>query len=191
MLSLAASDRRPGRRPPRYDSARGPGIGMHTSAATKHALSPPCRMSAFVVRPFSTPTMGFFQASKKLPRGLCHGNGSCGSGVKMAHDHLVRPPPVPACDHPAGRLALCPLHAQLSRRRRSARRARSGCLVRDGAAMGFKVRAVDRSRTSPSTAAAHIGMASRRGCAAKASAVMWWPSCMEDEGRPLEADRQG
>jgi hypothetical protein len=40
---------------------------------------------------------------------------------KMAHDDLVCPPPVPHCDHPARRLALCAFHAQLSRRRRSAR----------------------------------------------------------------------
>ena len=36
-----------------------------------------------------------------------------------------------------------------------------------------------------------VPLALGRECAAKASAVMWWPSCMEDEGRPLEADRQG
>jgi hypothetical protein len=35
---------------------------------------------------------------------------------KMAHDDLVCPPPVPASDHPARRLALCPFHTQLSRR---------------------------------------------------------------------------
>src|SRR5271166_6324268 len=52
---------------------------------------------------------------------------------KMADDDLVRPPPIPACDHPARRLALSPLHAQLSRRRGSTRGARSGCLLRDGA----------------------------------------------------------
>ena len=40
---------------------------------------------------------------------------------KMADDDLVCPPPVSARDHPARRLALCTFHAQLSRRRRSAR----------------------------------------------------------------------
>src|SRR5277367_5941156 len=68
----------------------------------------------------------------------------------MADDDLVCPPSVSACDHPARRLALCGFHAQLSRRRRSARGARSRCLLRDGAAMGFKVRAVVPPRTSPS-----------------------------------------
>ena len=53
----------------------------------------------------------------------------CGPAGKMADDDLICPPPVPACDHPARRLALCPFHAQLSRRRRSARGARSGCLL--------------------------------------------------------------
>src|SRR5271168_1134466 len=61
---------------------------------------------------------------------------------KMAHDDLVCPPSVSACDHPARRLALSPFHAQLSRRRRSARGAWAGCLLRDGAAMGIEVRAI-------------------------------------------------
>jgi transposase-like protein len=33
----------------------------------------------------------------------------------MADDDLICPPPAPACDHPARRLALRPFHAQLSR----------------------------------------------------------------------------
>src|SRR3984957_11035197 len=41
-----------------------------------------------------------------------------GSPGKMAHDDLVRAPPVSACDHPARGLAICAFHAQLSRRRR-------------------------------------------------------------------------
>src|SRR5271166_6474406 len=81
---------------------------------------------------------------------------------KMADEDLVRPPPIPACDHPARRLALPPLHAQLSRCRGSTCRARSGCLLRDGAAMGLEVRAVVRPRTSPSTPSANGAMASRR-----------------------------
>src|SRR5208282_4580782 len=81
---------------------------------------------------------------------------------KMADDDLVRPPSIPAYDHPARRLALCPLHAQLSRRRGSTAGARSGCLLRDGAAMGLEVRAVVRPRTSQSTAAANGAVASRR-----------------------------
>jgi hypothetical protein len=80
----------------------------------------------------------------------------------MADDDLVRPPPIPAYDHPARRLALSRLHAQLSRRRGSTGGTRSGCLLRDGAAMGLEVRAVVRPRTSPSTPAANDPMASRR-----------------------------
>src|SRR5271166_3746022 len=81
---------------------------------------------------------------------------------KMAHDDLVCPPPVSARDHPARRLALCAFHAQLSRRRGSARGARTGCLLRNGAAMGLEIRADVRPRTSPSTPAANVAVASRR-----------------------------
>src|SRR5271156_821193 len=87
--------------------------------------------------------------------------GGRGSPGKLAHDDLVRPPPIPAYDHPARRLALSPFHAQLSRRRGSARGARSGCLLRNGAAMGLEIRTVVRPRTSPSTPAANIALASR------------------------------
>ena len=85
----------------------------------------------------------------------------CGSAGKMAHDDLVCPPPVSAGDHPVRRLALSPFHAQLSRCRRSARRARTGCLLRNGAAMGIEIRADVRPRTSPQTPATNIAMASR------------------------------
>jgi hypothetical protein len=108
------------------------------------------------------------------PEGVRHvltanaGNGSVTRTIarlrltgKMTHDDLVCPPPVPSSDHPACRLALCPLHAQLSRRRGSARGARSGCLIRNGAAMGVEIRTVVRPRTSPSTPAANGAVASR------------------------------
>src|SRR5271168_4627085 len=81
---------------------------------------------------------------------------------KMAHDDLVCPPSVSACDHPPRRLAVCAFHAQLSRRRRSACGAWSGYLLRNGAAMGFEVWAVVRPRTSPSTPTANGPVASRR-----------------------------
>ena len=68
---------------------------------------------------------------------------------KMADDDLVSPPPVSARDHPARRLALCAFHAQLSRRRRSARSAWARRVLRNGAAMGLEVRTVVRPRTSP------------------------------------------
>ena len=60
------------------------------------------------------------------PKMSCRGSVTAtvarrGSPGKMADDDLVCPPPVSARDHPARRLALCAFHAQLSRRRRSAR----------------------------------------------------------------------
>jgi hypothetical protein len=58
-------------------------------------------------------------------------------------------------------LALCPINTQLSRCRRSARGARSGRLIRDGAAIALEVRTVVRPRTSPQTPAANIAMSSR------------------------------
>src|SRR5271157_5343843 len=107
-------------------------------------------------RPFLT---GYLRLSLRP----CHTNdGAPPFDGKMADDDLVRPPPVPPCDHPARRLAVFPLHAQLSRRRRPARRAWAGYLLRDGAAMGLEIRAVVRPRTSPSTPAANGPMASRR-----------------------------
>src|SRR5208283_5881818 len=84
------------------------------------------------------------------------------SAGKMAHDDLVCPPPVPPFDHPTRGLALCSFHPQLSRRRRSARRAWTGCLVRNGAAVGLEIRAVVRPRTSPPTPTANGAVASRR-----------------------------
>jgi tetratricopeptide (TPR) repeat protein len=92
---------------------------------------------------------------------LCHAKvAQFGMRAKMANDDFVRPPPVSACDHSARGLALCAFHAQLSRHRRSAGRARSGCLLRNGAAMGFEVRAVVRPRTPQSTFAANGAVAS-------------------------------
>ena len=79
---------------------------------------PPCTLGLNAVAPFradpepcleSTPN-GFVTATAAR-RGL---------PGKMADEDFVCPP-VSACDHPARRLALCAFHAQLSRRRRSAR----------------------------------------------------------------------
>src|SRR5580658_10066817 len=97
------------------------------------------------------------------PVGVVTGTvAGCGSTGKMADDDLICPPPIPAYDHPARRLALCAFHPQLSRRRGSARRARSGRLLRNGAAMGFEIRAVVRPRASPWTPTANGAVASRR-----------------------------
>src|SRR5580693_2741130 len=83
------------------------------------------------------------------------------SAAKMVHDDLVCPPPVSPRDHQARRFPLWALHAQLSRRRRFARGARSGYLLRNGAAMGFEVRTIVRQGTSASTPAANLSVASR------------------------------
>src|ERR1700733_8659931 len=58
-------------------------------------------------------------------------------------------------------IPLSPVHAQLSRRRRSARRAWAGCLVRNGAAMGVEIRADVRPRTPPQTPAPNVAVALR------------------------------
>ena len=78
---------------------------------------------------------------------------------KMAHDDLVCPPSIFACDHPARRLAVRPFHAQLSRRR--------DLLAERGVDFSYEtvrrwvlIRTVVRP-TSPSTPAANIALASR------------------------------
>ena len=105
----------------------------------------------------------------------------CGSAGKMAHEDLVCPPSVSACDHPARRLALCPLYARLSRRRRSARGARTGCLLPNGAAFRLEVWALVRSRTSPSPSAANIALASPI-----AGRQFWLWRAVDDEGEVLD-----
>jgi hypothetical protein len=80
---------------------------------------------------------------------------------KVAHDDLVCPRPVPSCSHPARRLAVRAFHAQLSRRRRSARGAWARCVPRNGATVGLEVRAIVRPGTSPSTPSANAEAASR------------------------------
>jgi hypothetical protein len=58
-------------------------------------------------------------------------------------------------------------------RLRSARGARSGCLLRNGAAMGFQVRAIVRPRTSPQTPAANIAVASDEMAVTIADRQFW------------------
>jgi hypothetical protein len=77
---------------------------------------------------------------------------------KMADDDLVYPPPVPARDHPARRVALCVFHAQQSRRRGPARRTWAGCLLRNGATVGLEVRATICPRIASSTPTADVAM---------------------------------
>lgn len=72
-------------------------------------------------------TMRSRMASARLAR-HCHGNGGGPPAVLItcldAAD-LLRPPPIPARGHPAGSLALSPVHAELPRRGRPAGRARA------------------------------------------------------------------
>ena len=104
----------------------------------------------------------------------------------MAHDDLVCPPPVSPCDHPARRLALCAFHAQLSRRRRSARGARSGCLLRNGAAMGLEfgplfARELRRRRPRP-TSRWHLD----EMAVMIAGRQFWLWRAVDDEGEVLD-----
>ena len=124
-----------------------PALRMSASSRTE-ITSDPLRGSVDIARMIQTYTTVLGVVTRRLAR--------IRLSDKMAHDDLVCPPSVSACDHPARRLAVYAFHAQLSRRRRSACGARSGYLLRNGATMGFEVRAVVRPRTSPSTPAANI-----------------------------------
>ena len=92
----------------------------------------------------------------------------------------------PARDHPARRVALCAFHAQLSRRRRSARRAWAGCLLRNGATVDLEVRAIVRSRTAPSTPSANVAMASRRDGRSDCGPSVLAVAPVDDEGEVLD-----
>src|SRR5918998_1690987 len=75
---------------------------------------------------------------------------------------LLCPPPVPARGHPAGRLVVPPLHAELPGRRGSAGRARARGVLRDGPALGAEVRAGHRPAPSARSAEAQPALAPRR-----------------------------
>lgn len=62
-------------------------------------------------------------------------------------------------DHPAGDLAVSPLHAELPRRRGSAGRARDCRILRDGATLGEPFRSQDCSRTPQTPAKASHNVA--------------------------------
>src|SRR5580692_11591527 len=80
----------------------------------------------------------------------------------MADDDLICPPPIPAYDHPARRLAY--VRFTLSYRDVEDLLAERGLDVsyETGAAIGFEIRAVVRPRASPSTPTANGAVASRR-----------------------------
>jgi hypothetical protein len=105
---------------------------------------------------------GRIQTVLEAAQGSCHANGSrSGCRVRWRMTISFARHKLPPAIIPARRLAVYAFHAQLSRRRRSACRARSGYLLRNGAAVGFEVRTIVRPRTSPSTSAANIALASR------------------------------
>ena len=84
----------------------------HRSSRSGHPASQPARQTAPFVRTRKNGLVRALSRQRLARRGL---------PGKMADDDLVCPPPVSARDHPARGLAVCPIHTQLSRRRRSAR----------------------------------------------------------------------
>src|SRR5215467_14173592 len=67
-----------------------------------------------------------------------------------------------AGDHPACSLALLALHAELSRRRRTPRRAGARHLLRNRPVLGAEIRTGDRATASPLPSAAQQSLAPRR-----------------------------
>src|SRR6516164_3813687 len=106
-------------------------------------------------------------------------------------ENLVPPPPLSAGDHPTRGLGLLAFHIELSRRRGTPRRAGPRHLLRNRPLLGAKVRTGDRTPATPAPSAAEQSLAPGRECAANARPATGVRSCIEDEGRPLEAGRQG
>src|SRR5437667_12729856 len=75
---------------------------------------------------------------------------------------LLPPPSLPGRDYPARDLALSPLHPELPRCRRTAGRAWSRHLLRNGAAMGAEVRSRDRATAAPASPSAERPLAPGR-----------------------------
>src|SRR3984893_12286515 len=75
---------------------------------------------------------------------------------------LLSPPPLFPGDHPACGLALSALHAELSRRRGTPRRARARYLLRNRPVLGAEIRTDDRATATPSPSAAEQSLAPRR-----------------------------
>ena len=70
-------------------------------------------------------------------------------------------------------------------------RTRAGYLLRDGPALGAEIWSRDRATAALASPAAERPLAFGRECAANARPATGVRSCIEDEGRPLEAGRQG
>ena len=79
----------------------------------------------------------------------------------------------------------------LPRRRGTPRRAGTRHLLRDGTVLGIEIRTGHRATATPVPSAAKQSLASGRECAANARPATGVRSRIEDEGRPLEAGRQG
>lgn len=99
------------------------------------------------------------------PHWSCHGNdGRCLRGsLELANvSNLVCPPSVSAECDPAFRLALPPLHPELSGRLGIAGRTRARCFVRNDPALGAEIRAKVRQAASRSTTPSKFTLAFRR-----------------------------
>ena len=165
--------------------------------AAKAGINTICIHKGLMPRDYeaSIPGGGWKYATvEDLPKGHCHGNRVGRAAYRIGcrdGSALLPPSSLPARANPTRHLAVSPLHPELSRRRGTAGRTRVRYLLRNGAALGAEIRTGDRATATPVSSAAEQSLASRRECAANARPAMGVRSCIEDEGRPLEAGRQG
>src|ERR1700739_1532965 len=88
------------------------------------------------------------------------GSGAAAYRIGCRHGSALLPPPsLPARDHPTRDLAVSPLHPELSRRRGTPGRTRARHLVRNGAALGTKIRPRDRATAAPAAPSAERSLA--------------------------------
>src|SRR3984893_567907 len=103
-------------------------------------------------------------AGSYLTDRLCQGNRlarECGHGAGCRDGRtLIPPPPLSAGCHPACCVAVPALHAQLSRRRGSPRRAWARHLLRNDPELGAEVRTGDRATATTASSSAERPMAS-------------------------------
>src|SRR3984893_12833170 len=97
--------------------------------------------------------------------------------------NLLSPPPLFPGDHPACGLALSALHAELSRRRGTPRRARARYLLRNRPVLGAEIRTGDRATTTPAPSAAEQSLAPRRDGGADRRRANVSVACRRSRGR--------
>jgi hypothetical protein len=102
-------------------------------------------------------------------------------GASLADEDLVRPPTDSACDYPAPPASCMRLSRSASRRRRSARCARSRYFLRNGAAMS-EVRTLSWPRAAPSALSVDVRWLHEIAVLAASLAGHNGPSC-RIEGR--------